>query len=264
MTTGIRRRARDRRWQHRAPGHARTAATSSSARRRTTCSRARRRSRRSTARTASRGVTTLVSSTPDGTPADSRCRPSSAVMRDDGRIVALGGGFQALWPLTAGRRHVSLGPARSREPTPSRRFRRRRRPAGRAERRCRSPKSPAFSPDGQRVYLVRRVRRGLGLLGLQIRQRLSSTTSPAPASCSALPGFRSARRRRPSSTADPCRSITRRKLLRPSYFLRDFSRYDAVTGRVTKLVPTGGRATPATADRRTLYRGTRHPAHSAR
>ncbi len=41
----------------------------------------------------------------------------------------------------------------------------------------------------------------------------------------------------------------------PSYVLSELSRYDAVTGRVTKLVPNVALNAAATADRRTLYRG---------
>ena len=101
VTTGIRQRARDGRPQHGAPGHHRRPLRALQLPGEQPSAAARRRSRRSTARTASRRVTTLVSSTPDGTPADLEFPAISAVMRNDGRIVALAGGFQALWPLTS-------------------------------------------------------------------------------------------------------------------------------------------------------------------
>ena len=112
-------------------------------------------------------MTTLVSSTPDGTPADVEVPAISAVMRDDGRIVALGGGFQALWPLTAGvvtypwvirdleSQHLHAGPGAARPPGP-------------AELSCRPPKSPGSRQTGNAYILSDRAVAGqLGLLGFK-------------------------------------------------------------------------------------------------
>ena len=169
-------------------------------------------------------VTTLVSSTPDGTPADLDVPAISAVMRDDGRIVALGGGFQALWPLTAG---VVTYPwvmrdleANTFTPVPA--------PPRRRE------GLPSFHPSAEVAGLLarraarlsrQRDPRGPGLLGAS----RSGTTieyniagSPHPA---ALPGFS-----QPSASAfvdgRDVALVTGRCFSQP-FLLANFSRYDA-------------------------------------
>ena len=194
-------------------------------------------------------VTTLVSSTPDGTPADLEPLANSAVMRNDGRIVALAGVFQALWPLSAG---VVTYPwvirdleANTFTPVPTAP-----RPSG-ATNYLPSAEVAGFSPDGQRVYLSDLLL-VLGLLGVK-----SGTTVEYDIASNRiiqrLPGFR-----QPTGGvfADG-RSLPliTRESYSPSYVMSELARYDALTGRVTSLVPNGGVTAAATADRRTLYRG---------
>jgi hypothetical protein len=195
------------------------------------------------------GVTTLVSSTPDGTPADLEVPAISAVMRDDGRIVALGGGFQALWPLTAG---VVTYPWVLRDlesntftPVPA--------PPGPVPAEVHpSAEVAGFSPDGQRVYLG-----NVTVVGGFIGASRSGTTIEYDVAGSrilqTLPSHHSLAglRRRPNPAADHVPPLQR-----PT--TSDFSRYDLVTGRVTGLVP-GFSSAPATANRRTLYRTVARP-----
>ena len=191
------------------------------------------------------GVTTLVSSTPDGTPADIEVPAISAVMRDDGRIVALGGGFQALWPLTAGlvtypwvlrdleSNTFTPVPAPPRPPFP--------------QKFNPSAEVAGFSPDGQRVYLG-----NVTVVGGFIGASQSGTTIEYDVAGSrilqTLPLVTAGR---PFVDGRTLPLTTFLIFSGPNY--TDFSRYDRVTGRVTTLVP-GDSSSPATADRRTLYR----------
>ena len=145
-------------------------------------------------------VTTLVSSTPDGTPADVELPAISAVMRDDGRIVALGGGFQALWPLSAGvvtypwvirdleANTFTPVPAPPRPPGPTN-F-------------VPGAEVAGFSPDGQRVFLSDLLA-GHRPPGLQVRSdsRIRHRRQPHHP---AIAGLQTAHRRAPSSTAGHC------------------------------------------------------------
>ena len=220
--------------QHRAAGHRRMAATSSSARGRRTCSRARRPVTQIYRKDRVTGVTTLVSSTPDGTPADIELPAISAVMRDDGRIVALGGGFQALWPLSAG---VVTYPwvmrdleANTFTPVPARR-----QAAGPRPTTCRSPKWPGSRQTGNASSCpICRAR--FWACWASGPERQSNTTSPAAASSS---GCR-ASDRPPASVFVDGRSLPliTRESFSPSAHCRANSLVTtAVTGRVTRLVP---------------------------
>ena len=141
-------------------------------------------------------------------------------MRDDGRIVALGGGFQALWPLTAGvvtfpwvvrdldSQHLHAGSGAA-APEVSAELHPVRRSSGLLARRAaclsrqRDPRGPASSA---------------------VLRRSCTTieyTSPAPASCRR---FTPSPLASPSSTAEPCRSSSR--CSSATLPLRNFSRYD--------------------------------------
>ena len=203
------------------------------------------------------GVTTLVSSTPDGTPADLEVpalSALSAVLRDDGRIVALAGGFQALWPLSPG---VTTYPwvirdveANTFTPIAS------------------GPRQPAagnivplagvagFSPDGQRVYLSD-LTLLLGILG-----STSGTTLEYDLASNRviqrLPGFKPPLG--PLFADARSLPLVTREAYSPAYVITEFTRYDAITGRAIRLVPDASVTAAATANRRTLYAGIGVPA----
>jgi hypothetical protein len=196
-------------------------------------------------------LTTLVSSTPDGTPADATTKPISGLMRDDGRIVALAGGFTSLWPLTAGVATypwvirdldtntftpVYAPPKSSPSTNPAT-----------------APDSliGGFSPDGQRVFLSDIV----GILGL-LGYRTGWTVEydlVGSRELQRIPGFT------PLSGDRTIRDGRSLPLLlvesfSPSYNMGGFSRYDVVTGRMTRLVPVDASfPVGSTANRRTLY-----------
>ena len=112
-----------------------------------------------------------------------------------------------------------------------------------------------FSPDGQRVFLSDFLA-VLGLLGF----RTGATVEYDIAGnriIQRLPGFR-----QPNGEAfvdGRSLPLVTRESYSPSYVLSELSRYDAVTGRVTRLLPNVALTAAATADRRTLYRGTGIP-----
>ena len=175
-------------------------------------------------------------------------------MRDDGRIVALAGGFQALWPLTAGVvtypwvirdldantfTPVAAPPKASPSTNPATA------PASRIA---------GFSPDGQRVYLSDIVWSFSASSGIRagwtveydiVGNRERQAHCQASASPRAIAD---------SPTAGRCPWSRSGELLAHVRHASGLSRYDVVTGRVTKLVPRRIGAFPATANRRTLYR----------
>jgi hypothetical protein len=195
----------------------------------------------------STGVTMLVSSTPDGTPADLELPSISAVMRDDGRIVALGGGFQALWPVTVGPvvypwviRDLDANtftPVAAPPKTPTNQTVPVARIAG-------------FSPDGQRVYLSDLLQI-TGLLGYATGATVEYDLV-GNREIRRLPGFQPL-----GGTAfrdGRSLPLVTSEGFSPTHLLGSFSRFDVVTGRVTRLAGNETFEAAATANRRTLYR----------
>ncbi len=191
------------------------------------------------------GVTTLVSGTPDGTPADVVLPGISAVMRDDGRIVALAGGFQTLWPVTGGAvvypwviRDLGANtftPVAAPAKTPSTQTAPVTRIAG-------------FSPDGQRVYLSDIVQL-TGLLGYATGETVEYDLV-GNREMRRLPGFRPAGGT--AFTDGRSLPLVTIEAFSPAHLMGGFSRYDSVTDRTTTLVNESLTAA-ATANRRTLY-----------
>jgi hypothetical protein len=194
-------------------------------------------------------ITTLVSSLPDGTPADSAIPAEAVAMSPDGRLVALGRGFQALWPgttlgavtypwvmrdLVANTFTPIAWGVVAPPPTP---------PI--------SPQPPevaGFSPDGQRVYLTDTTLL-VGLLG-----RKSGTTLEYDVASNHIirqwPGFRP--RWADAFVDGRTLPLIASEAYSPTYYVNNFGRGDRVTGRATTLAGELVLAA-ATSDRRTLY-----------
>jgi hypothetical protein len=105
-----------------------------------------------------------------------------------------------------------------------------------------------FSPDGQRVFLSDLVL-VLGLLGFKTGATVEYDIA-GNRIIQRLPGFRQPT----GGVFDDGRSLplVTRESYSPAYLVSEFSRYDVITGRVTRLVPDVGVSAAATANR-TLY-----------